>query len=220
MAKAHAELKRTQYSTLDGSGWEWGKQYIKAVSGGLVELGGFCKRGKPIFQFMHQTVEQFVEGPWFKLQLLGNNIGMFVTENGHSFIAKHLFVHSSFTNRFVRHAREAETTMSFSQYEFFSTAPREHYPDMSSNFPYQLTTIIELSALAGLQLCVRDSCDADPSCVQERSAHLIRVLLEAAAKGQWGDGTDSITNMAELLVSKGLSIHEIDVVLLSVVQRM
>ncbi|KAJ0108485.1 hypothetical protein J7T55_002089 [Diaporthe amygdali] len=220
LADAKHKLNQGSQTSLNGPGLEWGERFIKAVSGGLVEVGGLSQKGEPILQFMHQTVKQFVEGPWFKLQLLGNNIGLFITENGHSFIAKHLFTHALFKDRFIRHARKAETTMGFSQYDFFSTAPTDHYSFFTGNFSYLVPSTIAVAVFAGLQLCVRDAYEADPCCIQQNSPNLVWIVLEAATARGVGKDMDSIINMAELLVSKGLSIHETDDGLLYIVEHM
>ncbi|KAL1864544.1 hypothetical protein Daus18300_007559 [Diaporthe australafricana] len=126
---AKHKLNEYPQMPLQGSGLKWAERYIKTASGGLVEVGGLSEQGEPILQFMHQTVKQFVEGPWFKIQLLGNNLGMFVTENGYSFIAKYLFVHTVLGSRFVRHARAAEATTGFSQSIMYSTKLNESRED-------------------------------------------------------------------------------------------
>lgn len=183
------------------------ERYIKALSGGLVEVGGLSAEGKPILQFMHQTVKQFVVSPWFKFQLLGNR-AMFVAENGHCFISKYLFYESLLGDRFFYHAKEAETSTGFSQHEFFSTAPRGHRINRE---PHHFQSIVTMAVFAGLQLYIRDAHDADQSCVQRNSADIVAALLSATHEKQKGGGEmDDILNMAEMLVTMGLSINARD----------
>lgn len=191
---------------LQAGGLERGEHYIKVVSGGLVEVGGLSVEGSPIVQFMHQTVKQFVVSPWFKFQLLGNR-GMFITENGHCFISKYLFINSLFRDRFFFHARKAETTTGFSQYDFFSTAPADH---LISRDRHRYGSLVAMAVLAGLQLHVRDAYEADRCCVRRNSAELVSVLLNAVEEKYVENKMDGILNMAEILIGMGLSIDGSD----------
>lgn len=238
LLEAKEKLKKGSQSFLQGPGLEWGERYIKVVSGGLVEVNGLSARGN--VQFMHQTVKQFVLDPRFKLQLLGNNIGMFVTENGHSFISKYLFVKSYFKTRFFYHAREAETTMGFSQYDFFTTASQYHYASFRRAFPHNAPSVLAMAVFAGLQLCVSDAYDADRCCIERNSASLVSLLLNMDRVTFDGDSFvfcgdslrldtsteqnkeetwDRMTNMADVLVEKGLSIDENDDSVVEVARR-
>lgn len=188
-----------------GSELRRAERQIKALSGGLVEVGGFSAGGKPILQFMHQTAKQFVVSPWFKFQLLGNK-GMFVVENGHCFISKYLFYNSLLGERFFYHAKEAEASTGFSQHEFFSTAPEGH---CISNEPDPFQSMITMAVFAGLQLYIRDAYDSDRSCIQRHSADIVSALLRAIHERQkWGGEMDDILNTAEMLVGMGLSITD------------
>lgn len=202
---AKRKLKPFLRTPLQGSRLKRAESYIKFVSGGLLEVGGLSVDGEPIVQFMHQTVKQFVVGPWFKYQLLGNR-GMLVTENGHCFISKYLFINSLqvSADRFFYHAREAETTTGFSQHDFFITAP----PDLRISLdPHRFRTLTAMAVYAGLQLCVRDAYEADRCCVRRNSAAIVSVLLNVVEERQAEDKTDDILNMAEMLVAMGLSIN-------------
>lgn len=181
-----------------GLGLDQAKQYFKFVSGGLVEVEPSVE-GRSIVQFMHQTVKQFVVSPWFKHQLLGNR-GTFITENGHCFISKYLFVHSLSADRFLYHAREAETTTGFSQFEYFSTAPPDYHRGRD---PLNFQFLIPMAISDGLQLYVRDAYEADRGCVRRNSAQIVTILLNAVEKEE---KLDCILNMAETLVATGLSI--------------
>lgn len=187
---------------LQGVRLERAEHYIKVVSGGLVEVEGLSVEGNPIVQFMHQTVKQFVVGPWFKFQLLGNR-GAFINENGHCFISKYLFIHLS-EARFLYHAREAETTTGFSQFEYFSTALSDYH---RSREPLNFQSLIPMAILGGLKLYVRDAYEADGGCVQRHSAQIVTILLNAVEGEQHtAEKLDCILNMAEMLVAMGLSI--------------
>lgn len=220
LADAQNRLKGNSKVSLHGPGPEWGETYIKVVSGGLVEVSGLSHEGKPIVQFMHQTVKQFVLSPRFKLQLFGDNVGMFVIENGHSFISKHLFIDPLFDDRFFYHAREAEITTGFSQYDFFSTAPRDHYSFVHRRFPLFFPSMIAVAVLAGLQLYISDAYEADRRCIQRNSAKLLPLLVDADMKRKKGQNIDVTIKMAEVLVAKGLSIDESDYGLWQIIQRM
>lgn len=214
-----AEERVKQNSHMLGS--DWGERYIKTVSGGLVEFGGRSRNGEPIVQFMHQTVKQFVLGPWFRLRLLGSNVGELTTENGHSFISRYLFVKMDFDGSFSYHAREAEVTTGSSQYEFFSTAPRDHFPFGPVRNRRYMPSMIALAVFAGLQLCVSDAHGADQGCVQRNSTTLINTLLDSdKERKETGETLDNIISMAEVLVAKGLSIDPLDNGFLEVLQRM
>lgn len=156
---AESRMMQNTRLPLHGPRLEWGERYIKVVSGGLVEVSGLGDGGRPVLQFMHQTVKEFVESPRFRLQLLGKHTGRFVRENGHSFIAKHLFFQlprkrtPTINELFFYHARESETTMDFSQYYFFATAP-SFFPILRVEFPHTLPSLVEKAVFAG-----RVSCD-------------------------------------------------------------
>lgn len=216
IAEAKRKLKEDSKMPPPGLWMEWGERYVRALAGGLVEIGGVSDEGEPVLQFMHQTVKQFVEGPWFRYQLLGHNVGTFVTENGHSFIAKHLFVLSVLTDRFVRHAREAEATTGFSQYDFFSTAPPNYLSSVRNARLIRLPSMAVVSVSAGLQLCVRHAWEADPSCIQRDSAKILSTLCGEAKLHDDEDGIDRILNMTKLVVEKGLSIDGADESLLDI----
>lgn len=204
---------------------EVGERLIKVVSGGLVEIGGLSDSGKPVWQYMHQTVKEFVEDPCFKFLLLGNKTGKVVTENGHSFIAKHLFVLANIDKLFLYHAKKAESTMGFSQYDFFATAPQYFYGDIIPKLPYAdvLYSLVELAAFSGLQLCIGDAFKADPCCIQRSHRDLIKIMFEGAA-GPLGQvesvDLEHITDLAESLVAMGLVIDENLQGLRLVMQRM
>lgn len=214
LTDAQHKLIPTSQMPLQGAGAEWaqeGERYIKVVSGGLVEVGGLSVEGKPIVQFMHQTVKQFVVGPRFKFHLLGNR-GMFITENGHCFISKYLFMNSLFEESFFYHAREAETTTGFSQYDFFSTAPPDHLISHDRN---RFQSVIAMAVVAGLQLYLRDAYEADRCCVRQNSGELVSILLNAVEQRktlnvfesrQTEYETDDVLNIAEMLVAMGLTI--------------
>lgn len=225
VADAQKRLNQNGQMSLDASGLDWGERYIKAVSGGLVEFEDLTEEWTPNVQFMHQTVKQFVLGPWFRLQLLGTNIGALTTENGHSFISKYLFVTSGFDRSFSYHAREAEVTTGFSQYEFFGTVPPM---GLFSTGPPKadertLSTMIEVAFLTGLKLYLNDAYNADRDCIQRNSAKLINLLLDSLKGYNWealeSDHWD-ISTMAEDLVAKGLSVYEAGSGLLEVLQYM
>lgn len=219
LADAQNRLKKHSAQDLDKPGRGWGERYIKVASGGLVEFGGLSSQGRPIVQFMHQTVKQFVIGPWFKFQLLGNNLGMFVTENGHSFISKYSFATSDFEARFFQHARQAEMTTGFSQYDFFSRAPSTH-----QIFSFGISSMIEWAVMAGLQLCVNDAYEADRDCIRKKSAGLLSLLFATSTKNgrpvSAEKSIDETINMAGMLVANGLSIDENNDGFVEVVRRM
>lgn len=205
-------LLRDSKKFLGGPRFDWDESYVKVVSGGLVEVGGLSVRGKPVWQFMHQTVKEFVENPCFRFLLLGNNIGKFVTENGHSFIAKHLFVSANINKLFLHHAKESESTMGSSQYDFFATAPHCLYEAISQKDtgPDILHSLIDLAVFAGLQICIDDAYRANPHCIQQNRIDLIKILFEGIAgpQGQVESvDLEHITDMAESLVAKGLMIN-------------
>lgn len=194
--------------SLQGAGLTQAERYIEVVTGGLVEVCDFTVKGKQLVQFIHQTVKQFIVGPWFKFQLLGNS-GVFITENGHCFISKYLFTKSLLDDRFFYHAREAETTTGFSQYDFFSTAPTKHVTGSCIN-DSRIQSSITMAILKGLKLYIRDAYEADRQCIRRDSAEIVSILLNAADTTQTKDTITEMFNMAEMLVTKGLSIDGSD----------
>lgn len=169
-----------------------------------MEVGGFSVEGKPILQFMHQIVKQFVVSPWFKFQMLGNR-ATFVAENGHCFISEYFYFESMVGNRFFYHAKEAKMSTGFSQHEYFSTAPRGH---RISREPHHFQSMITMAVYAELQLYIRDAYESDRSCVQRNSADILSALVMVfAERKKEGGRMDDILNIAEMLVAMGLSIN-------------
>lgn len=207
LTDAQNKLTPTSRMPLQAAGLaraEKAERYIKVVSGGLVEVNDLSVEGNAIVQFMHQTVKQFVMDPRFKFHLLGN-MGMFITENGHCFISKYLFINSRFEDSFFYHAKEAETTTGFSQYDFFSTAPPDH---LISRYSHRIQSLIAMAVVAGLELCLRDAYESDRCCVERNSEQLVYLLVDAVEGKETEDQTDSILNMATMLVAMGLSIDD------------
>jgi len=60
---------------------------IHTWSGGLVEIK--VQHGIARAQLMHQTVAEFIMGPWFKKVVVGSHLATLLQENGHSFYVKH-----------------------------------------------------------------------------------------------------------------------------------
>lgn len=70
---------------------------IHTWSGGLVEIK--LQHGVARPQLMHQTVAEFVMGPWFKKLVVGNHLASLLQENGHSFYVKHWIAERALTAR-------------------------------------------------------------------------------------------------------------------------
>ncbi|KAI0850599.1 hypothetical protein F5Y00DRAFT_268344 [Daldinia vernicosa] len=137
----------------DGSQAE---QFVRKVSGGLVDKFPEHISDFATVQLMHQTVKDFIETPQFRHLVLGSNRTSVTVENGHSFLAKYFFLHygtldyntsiSINTSRmFSFHAREAERTTGVSQYTFFACTP----------------DVVHFAAFAGLQLYFEDAYKAE-----------------------------------------------------------
>lgn len=199
------------------------------ISGGLVEVVEFGNPSKPLLQFMHQTVKDFVMSPFFKVDTLGAKMGRFVKENGHSFIAKHSFVSCSdlwklrqlgqdpcplpirsvplplpVPESLLYHARESETTTGSIQFDFFK---REN---KNGNL------LVLFAVQLGLLLCIDDLYKADSDCIRCCSADLVGVLCRQLDLPQrdlkrhdgieqylTSEEVESTTRMAESLVAKG-----------------
>lgn len=207
-------------------GGSWGEHHVNFLSEGLIEVsttlsdGSPAARGKRLVQFMHQTVKEFVQDPRFKVQILRSERARHVRENGHSFIAKHAFVTSNLGDRFGHHARASETTMGFSQYAFFATAPRDYYSSFDGLDPSSPRSLIDVAVRACLQLCISDAYDADQLCIRNHPRDLVALLWERAqeraqaATSDWKElrnkmmislaPIDVILDMARLLLAKGL----------------
>lgn len=221
LADAQSRMTQDAQLSLHGPRLDWGESYIKVVSGGLVEVGGLGEGEIHVLQFMHQTVKEFIESPRFRLQLLGNHTGKFVSENGHSFIAKHLFVQSRIAKLFFYHARESETTMGSSQHDFFTTAPPSFFSTFHDHFPHSLPSMVNVAVFAGLQLCISDAYQADPCCVQQHPDDLVSLLMAAGSKDDfWAHDPANLFDMAESLAAKGLVMERNAGGLLEVIRRM
>lgn len=185
-------------------------EYIKLISGGLVEVGGHSADGEAVLQFMHQTIMEFVQDPRFRVQILGAERGRLVRENGHSFLTKHALVKSKADSLFFTHARASETTMGFSQYALFATAPQGIFLSGPNSF---LGSLIEVAVYKGLQLCISDAYDADQLCIRNHPrdlVHLMNVRIQSEAEEyseKYLASAMQMIDMAKLLLAKGLVLQ-------------
>lgn len=67
-----------------------------------------------------------------------------------------------------------------------------------------------MAILKGLKLYIRDAYEADRQCIRRDSAEIVSILLNAADTTQTKDTITEMFNMAEMLVTKGLSIDGSD----------
>ncbi|KAK0639719.1 hypothetical protein B0T16DRAFT_463363 [Cercophora newfieldiana] len=168
-------------------------QDVRTLSGGLVEVihtGSLVAPNGPDFadtrarsrslQFMHQTVQDFVQAPEFKRQVLGNS-AYIMFENGHSFLFKTFFLGclSRARSRIDIenagfHATMAELTTGRSQYAIISDAPHSRFEGSRdvSRFPDSTASMqttewaswarqsvmcpLTFAAFFGLDLYIRD----------------------------------------------------------------
>ncbi|KAI1655243.1 hypothetical protein F4813DRAFT_368207 [Daldinia decipiens] len=177
------------------------KQFVRNVSGGLVDI---FRSG--VVQLMHQTVKDFIEKSQFRHLVLGHNRASITEDNGHSFLAKYLFLlcydgyagttSINIMKDFAFHARETERTMGVSQYTFFAHASVN---DPSIPMYYHL----HLAVFAGLQLCLEDVHKAESSAFTNSST-LITSVMESMDNATSYDRR----KIVQSLLSKGFIIEK------------
>ncbi|KAH8745848.1 hypothetical protein BGZ57DRAFT_974359 [Hyaloscypha finlandica] len=187
---------------------EQAEQLIREVTGCLVDIDRWTKT----VQLMHQTVKEFVEAPQFRHMVLGHNRAEMTEENGHSFLAKHLFLIND--RRFATHAREAERTTGLSQYEFFTSVPHACFDtptvyvgdlfNEKAAGHQQISSPLALAVFAGLQLFLEDAYSADKSIVAKSSDPLLCSLVDGKENGL---SSEDCIKMAQSLVSKGFVVE-------------
>lgn len=191
-------------------GPEQAEKLIREVTGGLVDIDQWSNQ----VQLMHQTVKEFVEAPQFRHMVLGHNRAEMTEENGHSFLAKHLFLEENFKldRRFAIHARESERTTGLSQYEFFASAPCDWFNDrrmlvsdlITEAGRQQISSPLVLAVFAGLLLFLEDAYRADKSIVAKSFDPLLCSLIDGKENGLSCDGC---IKMAQSLLSKGYVVE-------------
>ncbi|KAK4443325.1 hypothetical protein QBC34DRAFT_488405 [Podospora aff. communis PSN243] len=144
---------------------------IHTWSGGLVEIK--LQNGISRPQFMHQTVLEFIMGPWFKRIVVGDHMTTILHESGHSFYTKYWLAHRAIEARehtdlglFAHHAVLSEGTTGKSQYRFLSTIRfrdlqvfdhgTRFHPASDRLNPMRDYLFLLLAASFGLNLCLRD----------------------------------------------------------------
>lgn len=211
---------------------------VRMLSGGLVEVivteDNTTQRADPrvdrkSLQFMHQTVQEFVQDPEFKHKVL-DNAASITFENGNSFLFKAYFLGlpsrcgfpDSHTEIAAQYAREAEITTGRSQYTIISDAPRIHFP-VGRHFPHhadskaydeaEQSTIspLKFAVFYGLDLYIRDIPNSTPNRLKLGSPFRILVaMLQQERRTEY-----SVVQTAQALVDRGFSPTEADILLLS-----
>ncbi|KAI0843673.1 hypothetical protein F5Y06DRAFT_255526 [Hypoxylon sp. FL0890] len=156
------------------------EDFIRDISSGLVETQ------REFVQLMHQTVRDFIEDPQFRQVVLGKEQSQITKENGHTFLAKRMFLKldKAFDSSFSFHARKSERTTGSSQYEFFSSFPPQYFNWRSSNLgkitpresPF-ITSPLTLAVFAGLQLYLEDAYREDRHVIDNCSALLVQTII-------------------------------------------
>ncbi|KAK3335128.1 hypothetical protein B0T19DRAFT_350465 [Cercophora scortea] len=211
----YSDFPRSYAASLNqGINYDEAKELIREVSGGLVDIQ------QNHVQLMHQTVKEFVEGPQFRHQVLGRRRAEITGNNGHSFIAKHLFLTRVLDEHpeFFVHAREAERTTGLSQFELFSS-PNPHtlgheifqalYGARHKTGNELKMTPLMLSAIGGLQLCLEDIHKANRTYVTGSMEPVLYGLMVGMLRFKL-PGADAVKTLASL-VGKGLAIGEMDI---------
>ncbi|KAK3693303.1 hypothetical protein B0T22DRAFT_38122 [Podospora appendiculata] len=197
----------------NGINYEEAKELIREVSGGLVDIQ------QNHVQLMHQTVKEFVEGPQFRHQVLGCRRAEITGNNGHSFIAKHLFLTAVIDEHpeFFVHAREAERTTGLSQFELFSS-PNPHTLSHESfqalygarrktGHEFKMTPLM-FSAIGGLQLCLEDIHKANRTYVRGSEEPVLYGLMVGMLRLKL-PGADAVKTLT-CLVEKEFAIGDTD----------
>lgn len=174
------------------------KQYLETTTGGLVEVvmsTSGIENPKANVQFMHQSVQDFVQSSDLKSISLGASRARLVVENGYSFLSKYLFTHPHASSKsraanfaaFGLFARKAEHTTGYSQIKFFQPQPGETFlPSLLEDHlggqplcvgfqeifidSIQIRSVIELAVVHGLKLCLDDALKEDPQCISRQPA--------------------------------------------------
>ncbi|UKZ73736.1 hypothetical protein TrVFT333_001386 [Trichoderma virens FT-333] len=166
-------------STLSGDDFEG---QLRVISGGLLDV--VAANDQNSIQFMHQTVEEFVERPQLKQIVLGDD-SRETYENGHSILAKYYLLISDQSRAFY-HARAAEQTTGRSLHTFISSIPPEclelPLPLFSLPITFLDTGTAKYSALAfaaycRLQLYLRDEAQLQPSLYSTSTEPLLSSLI-------------------------------------------
>jgi hypothetical protein len=184
---------------------EEAEHFIRGISGGLVD---FMPNH---VQLMHQTVKDFITDPQFRQTVLGQDRGRITEENGHSFLAKYLFLESLNANRFAFHAREAERTTGLSQYDLIARAPTRYFErrtclrDGEANFYAGVSTPLTVAAFAGLRLFLEDAFRIDRHVLQNCRESLLRGLTFGM---KYGLSPEEGLRMIQSVITKGFDIDQ------------
>ncbi|KAI0100718.1 hypothetical protein F4776DRAFT_658252 [Hypoxylon sp. NC0597] len=186
---------------------EKAENFIREVSGGLVETG------LEFVQLMHQTVRDFIEDPQFRQVVLGKERGQIIKENGHTFLAKYMFLkrNRAFESSFSFHARESERTTGSSQYEFFLSFPTQYFnwKSLSSSKPNRrespfITSPLTLAVFAGLQLYLEDAYRDDKNVIKNCSETLLQSIIYGI---HYELGYEDARKTIESFMDKGFNIE-------------
>ncbi|KAI0188869.1 hypothetical protein EV127DRAFT_433207 [Xylaria flabelliformis] len=163
------------------------QEKLKEYCGGLVEVVG--SHGSTHIQVLHQTVKDFVKDPKFKTLVLGEQ-AKFTVENGHTFIAKALFVeywstlHRNSLHWVARrlcdesllalHLRSAEHTTGRSVKIFLDSVPPDRFRRAADGKP---SSPLAFAICAGLSLYIMESLISTPNLLQDSHEKLLSILL-------------------------------------------
>ncbi|OTA65067.1 hypothetical protein K449DRAFT_366781 [Hypoxylon sp. EC38] len=186
---------------------EKAESFIREISGGLVETK------REFVQLMHQTVRDFIEDPQFRQVVLGKERGQMIKENGHTFLAKYMFLkrNRAFESSFSFHARKSEITTGSSQYEFFLSFPTQYFNWKSSSSsktnrresPF-ITSPLTLAVFAGLQLYLEDAYRDDRNVIKNCSEMLLQTIIYGI---HYELGYDDAQKTIESFMEKGFDIE-------------
>jgi hypothetical protein len=202
MARRWPEAGRIRYQKYSS---EEAEHFIREISGGLVD---FMPNH---VQLMHQTVKDFITDPQFRQTVLGQDRGKITEENGHSFLAKYLFLKSLNANRFAFYAREAERTTGLSQYDLIARAPTSCFErrtclrDGEANFYAGVSTPLTVAAFAGLRLFLEDAFRVDRHVLQNCRESLLRGLTFGMKHGL---PPEEGLRMIESVITKGFDTDQ------------
>ncbi|KAI1412373.1 hypothetical protein F5Y13DRAFT_200005 [Hypoxylon sp. FL1857] len=185
------------------------EHFIRDISGCLVDTES------KYVQLMHQTVKDFIEDPQFRRMVLGKERCQIIKENGHSFLAKYMFLsfNKPLDSVFSFHARESERTTGASQYKFFSSFSPQHIHMRCSG---HITSPLTLAMFAGLQLYLKDAHRDDQHVIANCSGS----LLCAVTRGiHLGLQHEDARKMIESSVEKGFHVERDSVGLADIMSR-
>jgi hypothetical protein len=179
---------------------------LQVHSGGLLDL--VASDDGPSVQFMHQTVQEFVERPQFKQIVLGDR-SKEIHENGHSFLTKYNLLLPD-PAQAAYYARAAEQTTGRSLSVFISSISFKSLlsPSPSDPYPFFLYKAVQPSALifatySKLQLYLMDELQTKSSLFSTSKEPLLSCLVASLVNDHLNCCEDDIMPTMNTIINNG-----------------